>query len=638
MSLRRARSHRSGISNIDFRSKKDEENLRIFEPWLCSKDVGTMGYKNYKNSLKISRNLLTPTEKINTNKDIVNDYPDPRYYTTAQFYKHNKIKINTKSFKNIERVSNLEETFKGKDIFNGDSMNIAEIIRQRKGKKIDYKNIINKDLNTLEEIKQQNKNIEKLVKNKKKINKNVIQETQLVKINTPHTMDSIINIKKIKEIVMTLRRRYGNRSNINKIFQQWTRTFPNKITINDVYKMINSLSIPINLNETKIFIATGSKLGNEFLNLEEFSDLIFNENEQLNSNFKLIFDKKKIFDEKEEKDLKNKIALFNKSMNNKNNIKILKDFICQRIMVLNKNLKEITKEKYCFTNNEKKNNKSLNLNKLNYDNFLKGILSLRPSETLCKEEYIKSIFDEYKEKDNLIDMKNFEDNLYKANNKVHLFEVKDNLIDISKEQVNQKRETLKKYVSENKNKKHLIYEKKYDLKKQILLKKEILEKENKEEEKQPEEVNCTIPSKRWLHHIYDNRKEYFNILNRAEHALSAKPNLKENTFRGNTRFGSNPPWRNTAEILVASKSSAAYINEKDRFNIDRDVGKDDKIKKEQINLGRQKRIKTAMQKIEQNNYIKEFLKNEKEMYSNMEKCKRQVNFEELFKNRNFIVE
>ena len=165
-----------------------------------------------------------------------------------------------------------------------------------------------------------------------------------------------------------------------------------------------------------------------------------------------------------------------------------------------------------------------------------------------------------------------------------------------------------------------------------------MEKENNDEEKQPEEVNCTIPSKRWLHHIYDNRKEYFNILNRAEDALSAKPNLKENNFMGNTRFSSNPPWRNTAEILVGSKSSATYINEKDRFNIDRDVEKFDKIKKEQINLGRQKRIKTAMQKIEQNNYIKEFLKNEKEMYSNLEKCKRQVNFEELFKNRNFIVE
>jgi hypothetical protein len=50
--LRRARSHRIGISNIDFRSKKDVENLRIFEPWQAPKDLGTMGYKNYKNPKK----------------------------------------------------------------------------------------------------------------------------------------------------------------------------------------------------------------------------------------------------------------------------------------------------------------------------------------------------------------------------------------------------------------------------------------------------------------------------------------------------------------------------------------------------------------------------------------------------------
>ena len=209
MSLRRARTHRIGISNIDFRSKRDEENLRIFEPWQTPKDVGTMGYKNYTNPLKIARSLFGPSERINTHKDIVNDYPDPRYFTTAQFYKKNNIKLNTKSFKNIDRVNNLEETFKGKDVFNGDSMNIAEILRQRKGKSIDSKNIKN-NFNSFgpEEKKERIKKEEKLTKDKKRINKNVIQETQLVKINVPHTMDSIINIKKIKEIRKALRRRY----------------------------------------------------------------------------------------------------------------------------------------------------------------------------------------------------------------------------------------------------------------------------------------------------------------------------------------------------------------------------------------------------------------------------------------------
>ena len=636
MSLRRARSHRVGISNIDFRSKKDEENLRIFEPWQAPKDIGTMGYKNYTNPMKIARNLFSPTERINTYKDKENDYPDPRYYTTAQFYKNNNIKINTKAFKNIERARNLEETYKGKDVFNGDSMNVAEIMRQRKGKTIDEKNIVNKLISFgPEEEKQRIKKVEKLSKDKKRINKNVIQETQLVRMNIPHTMDNIINIKKIQEIRQALRRRYGNRRNINKIFQQWARTFPNKITVYDAYKMINSLCIPINYNETKAFIASGSDFGNEYLNLEEFSNLIFNENEKFNSGPYKISSEKVLFEEKDENNLKNKITANNKDIKDENNLEILKNFISQRIITLNKNIKELNKEKYSFLDNNQINT---NLNKCTYDKFLKGILSLKPSETFCKEEYIKHIFNEYKDKDNLIDMRLFCENVYEKNSKEYLTKLKDNLIDISKEQVNQKKETLKKYVSENKNKKHLIYEKKYDLDEQILTKKNLLDKEKEEEEKQPQQINSTVPSTKWIHHVYDNRKEHYNILNRAEHALSAKPNLKQNMFQGNTRFGANPPWRNTAEILIGDRNAATYINEKDRFNLDRDVAKDDKIKIEQIRIARQNRIKTARQKVEQNNYIKLFLKDEKEMYSDLKKCNRQVNYEELFKNKNFIIE
>lgn len=642
MSLRRPRSHRIGISNIDFRSKRDEENLRIFEPWKAPKDVGTMGYKNYKNPMKIGRNLFSATKNINTHRDIVNDYPDPRFFTTAQFYKDNNIKINTKSFLNLDRISNLEETFKGKDVFNGDSMNIPEIIRKRKGKTSAENNILNKDLNLIgiEDKNIQNKKLEKLSKEKKKINKNVIQETQLVKINTPHTMDNIINIKKIKEIREALKRRYGNRKNINKIFQQWARTFPNKITVYDAYRMINSLYIPINYNEARTFIASASNFGNEYLNLEEFWNLIFNEDENFKSGPYKISKEKKFFDEKEENDLKKDIYIHNQKMAYNKNIEILKDFISQRIITFNKNLKEISKEKYTFLDNENNNKegkKKVNLNKCNYDKFLKGILSLQPSETFCKEEYIKAIFDQYKDKDNLVDLYHFCENIYEKNSKEFLTKLKDSLLETSKEQSNLKKETLRKYVSENKNKKNLIFEKKYDLDKQILIKKDILEKEKNEEEKQPK-INSTVPSTKWIHHIYDNRNEHYDILNRAEYAFSAKPNLRNNTFRGNTRFGANPPWRNTADILIGDKYSTTYINEKERFNSDRDVGKDDKIIKEKKRLGRENRIKTAIQKYEQNNAIKEYLKNEKEIYSNYEKSIRQVNYEELFKNRNFIIE
>ena len=53
-------------------------------------------------------------------------------------------------------------------------------------------------------------------------------------------------------------------------------------------------------------------------------------------------------------------------------------------------MKIINKEKYSFLENEKnnKNNVKINLNKCNYDKFLKGILSLKPPESFYKEEYV----------------------------------------------------------------------------------------------------------------------------------------------------------------------------------------------------------------------------------------------------------
>ena len=628
MSLRRSRSHRAGVSNIDFRSKKDEENLKIFDPWLFPQDTGTIGYKTYKNSFKIMNNLNIPTEKMHIHKNIVNNYPDPRYYTTSQFYKNNNIRIKTKSFIDSTRMRNLKETF------NGENGKITKFIKQEKGKKTDSY--------LLKKKKKQTERLEKLYKDKKRLNLNAFHETQLVQLDTSLTLNNLINIKKIEEINQVLRRRYRNIKSINKTFHQWAQTIPNKITINDAYKMINSLSIPINFNEAKIFIFLASKTGKDFINLEEFSDLIFSENTKVNSSQNILSNKKIIFDEKEVNDLKNQIINNNKNINDKNNINILKNFISQRIIALIKNMKELNKEKINVNIDNNNNNYNLNnvgnfflnINKCNYDKFLKGILSLKPGEIFGKEEYIKTIFDEYKDKNNLIDIKNFCDNIYEKNNKEHFFTIKD----VSKEQLTQKKETLQKFISDNKKYRNLIFDKKKDLNKQILLKNNFLEKEKKEEKKQLEQVNCTVPSKMWLHHIFDNREEHFNILNKAERALSAKPNLRGISGSGSTRFGASPQWKNTADILIGDKSSSAYINEKDRFIINRDIGKDDKIKKEKLNIGRKRRIRSAIQRVAQNNYIKQLLKDEKEIYSNYERYNRMIYYEESIKNKNMFFE
>ena len=640
MSLRRPRSHTIGISNIDFRSKKDEQNLRIFEPWQVPKDLGTMGYKNYQNPRKIRKELFSPTERINTYKDIVNDYPDPRFYTTAKFYKDNNMNVKTKSFLNTERASNLEEIIKGKEPFIGDGMGISDIVRKRKGKK-DRKLQIEVDYNLLDEQKRQINKTENLANEKKKINKNAILETQITKIDTKVTDNNLVNMNKIIELRQALRRRYGNRKKPNKIFQQWAKTFPNKITVYDAYKMINSLNIPINYNETRALIASGSNQGNEFLNVEEFSNLIFNNNED-SYEIPLIEHAKinNILSEKEQNNLNNKIKDNNKEINDKVNLNILKDYLSQRTITFIKNLKEISRDKYLFTNieNNDKINMTKNNNKCNYDKFLQAVLSLNPPELFSKEKYIKLLFNEYKDKNDLIDIKNFVNILFENNSKEYMTKLKDNLSNKFKDQIEENKNSLKNYVLENKNKKLLIYQKKYDLDNQLLIKKDNELKQKRENEKITTEINSTVPSTPWIHHIYDKRSEHFNILNRVEHSFSAKPSIKQNSLKGNTRFGSNPIWRNTSEILIGDKFSSTYINEKDRFNLDRDVAKDDKIKNEKIKKGREYRIKTAIQKFEENNYIKQFLKEEKDKYSQLEKSKRKYNYEELFKKKNFVIE
>ena len=638
MSLRRPRSHRVGISNIDFRTKKDIENLNIFEPWQVPKDLGTMGYKNYRNSRTVFQNLFGPSEKINTYKDLVNDYPDPRYHTTAEFYKKNKILINTKTFINTERVANLEETFKGKDVFNGDSTNVGEIIRIRKRKNFDNKNIIRnyyKEPFSLEEKKIQEEKIKKLAKEKKSLNKNVIHETQLVKINTfMDKGDSMINLKKIEEVRKTLRRKYGNRKKINKIFQLWAKTFPTKITVYDAYKMINALSIPINYNEAKAFIASGSKFGNDYLTMEEFSNLIHEPTEMQYDD-----EKKYLIEEKEENKFNEDIIKNNKHQIDERNMLKLKDFISQRIFVLNKTLKELSKEKYTVNNKEDFQNNHI-LNKVDYNKFKKGILSLRPHDNFGKEEYIKKLFDEYKGKDDLVDMKFFNENIYEKNSKEFMTKTKDKFLEISKEQYEEKKNKLQIFIKENENKiRPLYYQKKVDLDEQILQKKKLLDKlDNEDNNNINKHINSTVPSTEWLHQVYDKSNEHYKILNRAEHALSAKPSLKQNKIHCNTRFSAKPSWRNTADILIGDEKCCTYINEKDRFILDRDINKEDKHKKNLQRIGRENRIRTAKQKFENNQYMQMFLREKKEIFSDMEKNKRLAMYDENMKNRNFIIE
>ena len=119
--------------------------------------------------------------------------------------------------------------------------------------------------------------------NKEERNKLADQETQLVSIKTSQTDENKINLEKIREIRLALRRRYSNRNNFSKIFKEWDKSNKGVIGVIDAHKMINNLGIPINFNEARAFIASINKENKENLDIESFMHMVFTEDQSRNN-------------------------------------------------------------------------------------------------------------------------------------------------------------------------------------------------------------------------------------------------------------------------------------------------------------------------------------------------------------------
>ena len=143
MSIRRERSHRCGHTNIDFRTKNDIDSIKTYMPWKSKREFGTMGNDFYRLPFNEKKKLMKVTENINTIKNVHEDIPDPKYYKTAQFYQLNNMQVKKRAMYSDERLAQLDESFKGKDKYTGESMMIADLTKQRK-KREKLKNIQNK--------------------------------------------------------------------------------------------------------------------------------------------------------------------------------------------------------------------------------------------------------------------------------------------------------------------------------------------------------------------------------------------------------------------------------------------------------------------------------------------------------------
>ena len=546
MSLKRQRSHLCGFSNIDFRSKGEFENVKLYEPWNIPKDFGTMGKSNYHLSYTNSKKIFSVSKNINKFKSIVNDSPDPKFYKTALYYKKNRIKLNIVQDFYDERIAQLDEIDIGKEKYNGDSMMISDIYKYRNQKK----NQIKQPIRNLF-IKQ--KNINRFKEPKELQNKSAKLETQLVKLDVNETLDNKINLEKIQEIRFALRRRYANRTDIRKIFKEWDINCMGEITLYSAHDMINRLNIPINYNETRALIASSNTRGTETLNLEEFIHLIFSDNKAL----QIDLDKIKYKDEKlykegiEAENIKNNMKKSIIEINKTNEILFIKHQVHSRTTIINN-----------FVN---KNN--INTEKCSKNSFIKLMRSLKLPDKYYRVILIDSLFNSYLNKDDItMNVNKFIDDCLKLNEDNNFLELKANNLKIFDKKIKNQIEEKDKTIQDLMNEKNSRLKLADDLIKQIEEKKKYKKQLEMEENSKLKEVINPQPSTEFINKIYKDHFQMFKKLNEVEDKFSTKPNSTKKD-KPKTRFNGNPIHKNTFYMINQDPKGSSFITEKDRFNI-----------------------------------------------------------------------
>jgi hypothetical protein len=622
MFLKRQRSHMCGFSNIDFRSKGEFENVKLYEPWKIPKDFGTMGKSNYHLSYTNAKKIFSVSKNLNKFKNIVQDSPDPKFYKTAMYYKKNRITPNTiQDFYN-ERIAQLDEIDIGKEKYIGDSMMISDIYRYRNQRK----NQINSPIRNL--INKQ-KDLNRFKKPKELQNKSAKLETQLVKLDVNETLDDKINLEKIQEIRFALRRRYANRTDIRKIFKEWDINCMGEITLYSAHDMINRLNIPINYNETRALIASSNTRGTETLNLEEFIHLIFSDNEAL----QIDLDKLKYKDEKlykegmEAENIKNNMKKSILEINKTNEILFIKHQVHSRTTIIN--------------NAAHKNN--INKDKCSKNDFIKLMRSLKFPEKYYRDILIDSLYNSYINKDdNSMNVNKFIDDCLKLNEDNNFMDFKEKNLKFFekkiKNQIEEKDKTIQDLLSEKNSRLKLAD----DLINQIEEKKKYKKKLEMEENNKLKEVINPQPSTEFINKVYKDHFKMFKKLNEVEDKFSTKPNSTKKD-KPKTRFNGNPAHKDTFYMINQDPRGSSFITEKDRFNITTMNELTDFIRKER----EQKKIKDKA-KLKKINFYEtmredackrmEKIFEQKDLSCQNKRSIRQYNYELLNRIRNEFIE
>ena len=111
MNIRRERLHQCGLTNLDYRTKGDIDNIDRYHPSLKYADFGTMGKSQYKrlHSMADPKEQLKVTSGWKTMSNITTTpqalYNPAKYDTTQDFYQSKG-----KKFKQPAQIGKRKET------------------------------------------------------------------------------------------------------------------------------------------------------------------------------------------------------------------------------------------------------------------------------------------------------------------------------------------------------------------------------------------------------------------------------------------------------------------------------------------------------------------------------------------------
>lgn len=278
MQVRRDRQHSHGLSNIDFRRLNERQKASEYANDFRATDFAYMGRKEVPYFYERRGFGSADTLKVNSGFAVPRP-ADPRVEAAKSYYAKTK-----KPYKEVASVQKHRVKQLGSDLWSERKVFTGEDV----GRLTWYKNSLDPELevrdNALEwggsSRKGANKHLirgDKLEKHQK-----ALQETQLVKVKNKETLEGKVDIQKAKEIRRAIRRRYGNRTNFHKIFNQWDRKRKGYIDVADLHYMISRMGINVNTQEAQVLLASHDHNGNRRLYMDEFMNLIFSTDDNMN--------------------------------------------------------------------------------------------------------------------------------------------------------------------------------------------------------------------------------------------------------------------------------------------------------------------------------------------------------------------